>query len=634
MRFFSLTSRSRLACGTALLAALASGPVAAPAAAASVSTTENLIQLLVKNKIITRAAGADLLKQAEAEAAQARAELASARAGSAAATAAAPAAAETAGGTPAGVATASRDLPAPAAGTIRVPYIPEAMRAQITEQIKKDVLAQAESQGWASAKQVPDWLKGVKLYGDVRFRSESIFYSRGNAAELIDFQAFNTISPIDINGNTNPTGFPVLNTRTDRANRLRLRARLGVEAKLSDFATITAQLATGDDNSPISTNQLLGGGFAKKNIWLDQAYLKLTPAPWLAASFGRFPNPFNYTELLFDRDINFDGVAVTADADRFLPEGGRVQLTVGAFPLGYAANNFPTTSLDKTGDTSKWLFSAQVQGGASFDGGIDINASAAYHYFKSVQGQLSTSCALYNGNRQCSTDQYQPIFLRKGNTLFFLRDIAADPASPNNFAQPQLLGQAFGYGVLDVIGTVKVPVRDGIDVVIEANYLRNLSYKASDICRFNPKGLPINNITVANPVDGAVAGTAAAAFYSNPCRAETGIVNDKPYSRIARFDGGNQGYSIRGIIGTAKPKKAGQWNVEASYRYLESDATLDSFADSDFHFGGTNAKGYIIGGTISVYNGVNFSGRWLSANQISGPPLAIDVLQFDLTAAF
>ena len=613
----------RLLGSTALLAAVA---LASPALAQpSTNATVNLIQLLIKNKVITQKAGEELLAQAEAEAAQARAALA--------ANTPAPSGG---GAVAAGTAVAAATLPAPAAGTIRVPYIPEALRAKITDDIKKEVLAQAESEGWAASNLVPAWVKGVTLYGDVRFRNESVFYSQANTNELIDFAEFNEISPIDINANTNPTGFPLLNTQTDRQSRFRLRARLGLKAKISDEAEIGFRLATGDDRSPISTNQVLGGGLGKKDIWLDQAYVRLTPTSWATATFGRFSNPFRNSrglfdtvELVFDNDLNFDGVAVKLNAKEFLADDMRLSLTGGAFPLGYTSVSFPNNSTAKAGDgASKWLFSGQLTAGYTFgDSGFAIDGSVAYHSFKAVQGQLSTPCALFNGNTQCSTDQFQPVSLRKGNTLFFLRDIAADPANPNNFAQPQLLGLALDYDVLDINAAVAVQIAKGIDAVVSGQYIRNLSSKRSDLCRFNPKGLPINNIIVADPVAGAAAGTAAANFYTNPCIADAN-------GRIARYDGGNQGYLIRGIVGVPEPKKFGDWNVELSYRYIESDATLDSFSDSDFHLGGTNAKGYTIGGSFGLSRNVFLTGRWLSANQISGPPLAIDVLQIDLVAEF
>ncbi len=581
----------------------ASGVTAQPAAPLAASTgpstnaTVNLIRLLIKSKVINEAAGNALLQQAESEAAQARAALAQAM----------PA-------TPP-VVTADGGLPPAAEGTIRVPYIPESLRAKIKDDIKQEVLAQADYEGWARPNQIPDWVKGIRLYGDIRFRSQSDFYSSNNATGLIDFQAFNDTSPIDINANTNPTGFPILNTRTDRTNRFRVRARLGLQANISDTVQAAFRLASGDDNSPISTNQTLGGGLAKKSIWLDQAYLKLTPLPYANVSFGRFPNPFVSTQLLFDDDLNFDGVSGTVDARRFVPANTTLALTVGAFPLGFSSANFPTNADSKSGDNSRWLFSGQVKGSIRIADTFDITAAGAYHYFKSVQGQLSQPCALFNGNRQCSSDDLRPTFLRKGNTLFLTRNITADPANPLNFAQPQLLGLAFDYRILDLNLIAKVPVTDKITVEVGGNYVRNLGFKRADLCRNTPLGLPVNNITPS------------AGGNTNPCSAPAG-------DTVARFEGGNQGYTVYGLIGTKKPSKFGEWNVELSYRYLESDAVLDSLSDSDFHLGGTNAKGYTIGATMGLFKNVSLGGRWLSANAISGPPLAIDVLQIDLQAAF
>jgi hypothetical protein len=288
----------------------------------------------------------------------------------------------------------------------------------------------------------------------------------------------------------------------------------------------------------------------------------------------------------------------------------------------------PANLPDKTGDAAnKWLFSAQLRGGYEFgEGGISADGAVAFHSFKGVQGKLSAPCNIIVGDEQCSTDQYQPVFLRKGNTLFFLRDIR-NPASPTNFAQPQLLGLAFDYDVLELNAAVTVPVTDTLNFTLEGQYINNLGYDAGDLCRFAPKGLPINNITVADPVAGATAGTPDANFYTNPCTPDAN-------GRIAKFEGGNQGYLIRGVFGTAQPRKFGDWNVQLSYRYIETDATLDGLADSDFHFGGTNAKGYSIGGSLGLAKGLTLTGRWLSANEISGPPLAIDVFQLDLVAAF
>jgi hypothetical protein len=61
---------------------------------------------------------------------------------------------------------------------------------------------------------------------------------------------------------------------------------------------------------------------------------------------------------------------------------------------------------------------------------------------------------------------------------------------------------------------------------------------------------------------------------------------------------------------------------------------LDALTDSDFNLGGTNAKGFIVGGSYGVDDNVWLSLRWISSDQIEGLPLSIDTMQLDLNARF
>ena len=219
----------------------------------------NLIRLLVQQGTITRDNGEALLRQAQTEAVQAR----------------------VADGTLS---------PAPA-GTVRVPYVPESVRKAIRDDIKGEVLKQAQAEGWAAPGQrAPDWVRNVRLSADVRVRGQKDLFSRDNANDIIDYAAINA-TPGGFDFFRNINNVPIVNRRVDR-ERLRLRARIGAEFDITPTAMIGAKLATGDDNSPISTNQVLGGGLAKRNIWLDQAYLRVTPYKGVTGLFGRFPNPF------------------------------------------------------------------------------------------------------------------------------------------------------------------------------------------------------------------------------------------------------------------------------------------------------------------------------------------------------
>ncbi len=70
------------------------------------------------------------------------------------------------------------------------------------------------------------------------------------------------------------------------------------------------------------------------------------------------------------------------------------------------------------------------------------------------------------------------------------------------------------------------------------------------------------------------------------------------------------------------------------YKHLERDAVLDAFTDSDFHLGGTNTKGWVVGGNYGLVKNVWLSGRWLSGNVITGPQYGVDILQVDVNTRF
>jgi hypothetical protein len=79
---------------------------------------------------------------------------------------------------------------------------------------------------------------------------------------------------------------------------------------------------------------------------------------------------------------------------------------------------------------------------------------------------------------------------------------------------------------------------------------------------------------------------------------------------------------------------AKDWSFMLGYKYLQADAVLDAFTDSDFHLGGTDAKGWLLGGNYALDKNAWVSARYFSADSISGPPLAIDVLLVDFNAKF
>ena len=542
----------------------------------------NLIRLLVAKGTLTQADGDALLAQAQADADKARV---------AAATPPPP--------------------PPPPEGAVRVARVPEAVRQQIRDEIRGEIMAQAATEGWVTKDQAaPEWTRRIRVFGDVRVRSQGEFFADTNSNQILDFESM-TLSglPIDL---ARLSSYQFINTRKDRTN-LRYRARLGFEAHVVDGVTATIALGSGDDNSPISENASLGASFSKRPIFVDTADIVVKPFKWATLQFGRFETPFNTTPLLYDEDLRFDGVSASVKWAGVTGKDSALSLTGGAFPLDYGSANFPNVAINKLGYPTKWLFAGEVRLKTPMGSGISIDASAAYHSYTNVQGRLSEPCNLDLGNF-CSTDAFQARFLRKGNTLFTLRNLVANSTG----VYPQLFGLKFDYNILDLNLAVRAPISGDVGVKIAGDYLRNLGFKRSDICqgRFDtPEAFlvqPYNN------------------YGSDGNTARNICTKTNPTS----FIGGNVGWLANATIGHAKVYKKGSWSAFGEYRYLQSDAVLDAYTDSDLHLGGTNVKGYIIGAEYGVADRVSVRGRWFSGNEIAGEPLAIDVLQIDFMARF
>ncbi|WP_316194945.1 MULTISPECIES: putative porin [unclassified Bradyrhizobium] len=570
----------------------------------SPNATINLVNLLVKQGVLTEEQATALIKQADDEAYVSRqaAKNASAKADEAAKAANAAASA------------------AEPPGTRHVTYVPEVVKRQLREEIKKEVMAKAEKENWASPGRYPEWAQRVHLYGDFRARYQGSFFPTGNdQLDAMNVTAINTGAPYDLSSNVN---FPTYNTTQNR-NQVRLRARLGMDADLTNGFAAGFRIATGQDNSPVSTNQTLGGGgsnFSKYSLWLDRGYL--TYQNWnqdLVASVGRFDNPFwSPTDLVWYRELGFDGFALQAKhqlSEEFTPFG-----VIGAFPIfntdfnASSNNSFFLDSKYKSHD--KWLFGAQAGFASRFDPVHEFRLAVAYYDFGNVQGQLSSSCVIYVSSDSCSSDLSRPLFAQKGNTYMYLRNI--EPGIWNNngaILQYQYLGLVQKYRPLVAGGSVDLGDFHPYHIVIDGEFVWNTAFNRAltlpgtgTVPAYTP-GIAINNR----------AGTSSNA---------TGTVTYGP------FDGGDKGWMARVTVGNREIKHLGDWNAHVGYKYLESDATLDAFTDPDFGLGGTNLKGYFIGGNVGLSENVWASVRWMSANNIGGVPYAVDVLLVDLNAKF
>lgn len=558
------------------------------------STTADLINMLVENGVLTEEQAKKLSAQAQDEAYVAREAVKEA-------TAKAEAAEKTA-------AAATAALPAP--GSRRVSYVPETVKQQLREDIRREVLETAEKENWASPGKYPEWASRIRFTGDVRSRYNGSFFPSGNgtgSADQVNFNALNTGSPIDID-RLPPNGtqrFPDYNFDEDR-NQFRLRARLGAEADLAEGFSAGLRIATGDSASPVSTNQTLGGSggnFSKYQLWLDRAYLSYRPTDHLTFTTGRFDNPFfSPGDLIWDKDLNFDGAALQYK-DEITP-GFTAFASGGAFPVFNTDFNFSTFRSEKIASHDKWLFGAQGGFGAKIGSNYSFKFGAAYYDFANVEGELSSPCTPLVASDPCDTDLTRPSFAQRGNTYRPIRNLA-QVLDPNNNLTPafQYYGLASSFRDLTLSAQLDLAHFNPVHVVFEAEYVRNLAFDRSAIDR-----------VAQNNLAGVPAGSTNAT--------------------TAPFEGGDTGWYVGVTVGHPELKQRWDWSVFGAYKYLESDAVVDAFTDSDFGLGGTNLQGYILGGNLALGANVWMSGRWISASNIAGAPFDVDSLFVDLNSKF
>jgi hypothetical protein len=551
----------------------------------SPNATINLVNMLVKQGVLKEEQAQALIKQADDEAYVSRqaARDATVKAEEAAKAATAASAA------------------AEPAGTRHVTYVPEVVKRQLREEIKQEVMNKAQKENWASPGAYPEWAQRIRFSGDMRLRYQGSFFPSGNdQADAFNFNAINTGSPID----ESLKNFPTYNTSKNR-NQFRFRARLGADVDLFNGFSAGLRIASGENSSPVSTNQTFGastsgGDFSKYALWLDRAFLKYQG--WgdnLVLSAGRFDNPFwSPTDLVWYKDIGFDGFAVQGKYQ--LTEAITPFVVAGAFPIYNSDFNAGTNFVDSTGapvklGQDKWLFGGQVGLSARLENQSSVRFAVAYYDFINVQARAS-DCFATSSSDLCNTDQLRPAFAQKGNTYTQLRNNLLFPISNTDF---QYYGLASQFRPVVASGQFDLGEFHPLHVVLDGEYVWNSAFKRSD-----------------------VAAVAANNFGSSPD------------NTVGPYKGGNQGWLARVTVGNTEIKHLGDWSVHAGYKYLESDATIDAFVDSDFGLGGTNLKGYFIGGNLGLSENVWASVRWLSANNIASVPYAVDVVQVDLNARF
>ncbi|MCE9543584.1 MAG: putative porin, partial [Verrucomicrobia bacterium] len=582
---------------------------APPPVAPSENVTLNLINRLVQRGILTKEDAGDLIRQAKEDAQRASQQTQVAQQAATQAATAQQMAMEAA-------------APPSSDEAVSVSYVPEIVKAEMRDEIKRDVMAAAQSEGWTQPN-VPEWVRKFRPFMDFRFRYQGIYFPDGNSDNPLDtlnFNAINTGQPFNIsqaNGNQSPPiGYPTYDTTQNR-QQMRIRFRFGADINLGDNFTGGFRLGTGQNGSPVSENQTLGasqngqfggagGNFSNYAIWLDRAFLKYElgedPDRMAAITFGRFDNPF-YTPstIMWANDIAFDGIAAQARYKIF--KGMTPFATAGIFPVFNTDLNFPAQQQPKVSSYDKYLYAAQTGIDWKITKDLHYKGAIGYYNFQNVQGQVSAPQVAYDPNTPFSTDDSRPTFAQKGNTYMALREIPAVPE--NNYGtinQFQYFGLSTPFQILSANGRLEYRHWEPFVVSLSGEWDQNLAWNAQNIANNGPSQLKGN--------------------INNPGSNGTG------------YGGGNNAWIVQTKIGSGALQKRWDWDFGVAYRYVESDAVIDGFCDSDFGGGGTNLKGFSVGGNLALSKSVFIGMRWLSATGIAGPQYKSDIIQLDINSRF
>jgi hypothetical protein len=161
------------------------------------------------------------------------------------------------------------------------------------EQIQAEAIK--ESAGVSAGKiQVGDWVKELKLSGDLRIRNQ-----------------WDERTPMVL---TNPRLGP--QDRNIQRDRWRFRLRLNADFKLAGNFFGGVQLATSDNRASDTKNATYTGGYDNYNIFISRAFLGWSPQPGLTFVAGKQANPFYTTDLIYDPEVDPTGLVERIDFDK------------------------------------------------------------------------------------------------------------------------------------------------------------------------------------------------------------------------------------------------------------------------------------------------------------------------------
>ncbi len=496
--------------------------------------------------------------------------------------------------------------------SIRFAYVPEFVKEEIRQDVIKDltgkvvteVKADAKKEKWGVPAALPEWISAIKVTGDARLRMQDDMYGSSNIQNsYLNYSAINQDGGLLAAYNKNQE----YQNSTFDSTRFLERFRLAFDANVTDALKTGLRFSTTNGYSPVSTNQLLGNTGQTYQVAIDRAFIQYDYVDshkndWLTLSGGRIANPWLSTEMMYSPELSFEGfvgnfrwhmnqadptvknyAAAPANSRFGIQTGPQTPdslfLTLGAFPLQEA--NLSTSS--------KWLFGGQMGADWLVHNDSRLKVATAYYDYENISARA-------NADNSFTYDWTAPQFMQKGNTLVPINVNdginSRCTSSQSSLNSGCLYGLASDFKIFNTTLMYDFADFAPTHIMMTVDFAKNLGYNANAIARNFP----------------------------NYFTGQPGLDN-KDHSNA---------FQVRFDIGHPEMRRFKDWSAIFSYRYLQRDAVLDAFTDTVFHQGGTDAKGWMIGGNYGLAKNTWMLLRWYSTQAIDGPPLDINTLTMDL----
>jgi len=164
----------------------------------------------------------------------------------------------------------------------------------------KQVAAEAvKEEAKTSEGKLPKWIERIDLSGDLRLRHDTQWRTEKKPGKDEDKY---------------------------HRNRERFRLRLGMKAKTTETTEVGVRLASGSGFQN-TTNQSFDEHARGTEIFIDRAYASWKASDWLKLSGGKHKNPLFTTALVWDPDVNPEGISESLKFD--ITEGIEIFANLG-----------------------------------------------------------------------------------------------------------------------------------------------------------------------------------------------------------------------------------------------------------------------------------------------------------------